>query len=163
MFQGRPFVDRDGAMFTFVLDFLRTGEFSSGSIDLQDRVMVRRLEKEAKYYRLPAMVEHIYDRLHPWRHNFDGGTPGRYLRGGASPAQGSVYLAHMTSSVSTLRPEGSCVQGEHSGTATPHAEEKLSHKLTLGELAILYCSLWLILWAQNATGTLGCSVLQNPL
>ena len=51
--RGRHFIDRDGALFRFVLDFLRASQLS-----LPENFLEReRLRKEAEYYRLDDMIQ----------------------------------------------------------------------------------------------------------
>lgn len=53
--EGCIFIDRNGAYFAPILDFLRTGDFDTGSISIEQ------LEKEAKFYliKLPKKIVEI--------------------------------------------------------------------------------------------------------
>ena len=59
---GTYFIDRDGAHFRYVLNFLR-----DGSVDPQtlpgDRSAVRQIVREARYYQLQALVDHLENLL----------------------------------------------------------------------------------------------------
>lgn len=53
---GRRFFDRDGPLFRFVLDFLRTGDDFRLPDDFRE---LGRIRREAEFYRLPEMIERL--------------------------------------------------------------------------------------------------------
>jgi hypothetical protein len=52
--EGYHFIDRNGEYFSFILDYLRTGQLSSTAIN--DNILTE-LKKEVQYYQLSAMVD----------------------------------------------------------------------------------------------------------
>lgn len=59
MVDGQIFVDRDGDLFSFILDFLRTHQLLLPS-DFSDYL---RLHREALFYELDSLVDHLSQRL----------------------------------------------------------------------------------------------------
>ncbi|KAI9255509.1 BTB/POZ protein [Sporodiniella umbellata] len=58
--QGEVFVDRNGALFEPILDFLRTDQ-----ITVTDSVHCLRLKKEAEFYAIPALITRLDNAVHP--------------------------------------------------------------------------------------------------
>lgn len=59
---GSYFIDRDGTYFRYILNFLRDGCIEAGTLP-NDRVMIKELLREAKYYQLGSLTKELEERL----------------------------------------------------------------------------------------------------
>ena len=62
---GNIFIDRNGALFEYILDFLRNGRLPSRLSD----VLLVDLKDEATFYQIPELVQLLEDKLVPGTNN----------------------------------------------------------------------------------------------
>lgn len=100
--RGRYFIDRDGFLFRYVLDFLRDQQ-----VVLPDRFPERRrLRREAEFYQLPALATLLSDEREHEREHEEGGSQGS----DPSPIPPILLLRDRRSGFLTVACRASCAR-----------------------------------------------------